>query len=133
MQTVMADLNRLTKDTRLVPRGRILATLLKVFFNPSIDERYRKMAEMILYANFVSRGGIDLPDDTSSALSEKAPRTNIEQDAASGLKNLLSYMVSGGRNERGNTGNTDSTDATDTIGSDSADAIEYSGTEHPIS
>ena len=96
MQTIMTDLNRLTKDTRLYPRGRMLASLLKVAFNPKIEKRYRDLAEAVIIATFVRKGGIDISEDLPTNIAEKAPHTKIETEAASNMKNMLAHMISGG-------------------------------------
>jgi hypothetical protein len=95
MQTVMADLNKLTKDTRLYPRGRFLATLLKIALNPKMDKRARDLAEAIIVHTFIRKGGIDISEDLQLSLAEKAPRTVIETEAASSIKGLLDRMISG--------------------------------------
>ena len=95
MQTIMADLNRLTKDSRLYPRGRMLASLLKVVFNPKIEKRFRDIAEAVVIATFIRKGGIDISEDLPINLSEKAPHTKIETEAASNMRKILAQMSGG--------------------------------------
>jgi hypothetical protein len=106
MQTVMANLNSLTKDTRLYPRGRFLATLLKIALNPKMDKRARDLAEAVILHTFIRKGGIDISEDLPTNLADKAPHTRLELEASSSMKDLLKDLISGGGNGQADSGST---------------------------
>lgn len=94
----VADMNKILKDVRLYPKGRMLAALLKAVVSPSTSDANRLLFRAVLIAQFVRNGSIDISDDSLLALAEKAPRTKLEEDTASLTKNWLKEALSGGVN-----------------------------------
>lgn len=99
MKTLIAQMNAISRDVRLNPKGRILCALLGSWASDKVDEEERRLLKALIVAQYIAKGGIEFSDDAlglaPGGLAEPANGTKIERESAATVDEMLSYFMEG--------------------------------------